>query len=195
MSEPGAAVDGEPDGRRRRGLRRRALLIEAALDVVARDGAAAVTHASVAAAAGLGRSAVSHHFASIDELLAAALRSGTEDLVAAMPRPDEGRADPGWFAAELVRLFAANRGRVAAGYELYLLAARHPGLRPAVALWTDLLADLAARQTGDADRARLWAAGVDGYFLADLAHGTDPDAGELARLLRTTASGEGEPGR
>ena len=172
----------EPDGRRRRGLRRRAALIEATLRVVARDGAAAVTHASVAAAAGLGRSAVSHHFASIDDLLAAALSSGTEQLAAAVPRLDAGAGD-GWFATALVDLFEADPGRVAAGYELYLLAARQPGLRPAVARWTDLLTELAGRQTTDPDAARAWAAAVDGYFLQHLAHGTRPAAAELTRLL------------
>jgi DNA-binding transcriptional regulator YbjK len=178
----------EPDGRRRRGLRRRAALIEAALQVVARDGAAAVTHASVAAAAGLGRSAVSHHFDSIGDLLAAALSSGTEQLAVAMPRPDDG-AGVGWFATALVDLFEADPGRVAAGYELYLLAARRPGLRPAVARWTDLLAGLAGRHTTDPDAARAWAAAVDGYFLAHLAHGTRPAADELERLLRAVAGG------
>jgi TetR/AcrR family transcriptional regulator, regulator of biofilm formation and stress response len=176
------AAAAEPDGRRRRGLRRRAALIEATLAVVARDGAAAVTHASVAAAAGLACSAVSHHFASIDDLLAAALSSGTEQLAAAVPRLDDG-ADPGWFATALVEAFEADPGRVAAGYELYLLAARQPGLRPAVARWTDLLAELARRQTTDPDAARVWAAAVDGYFLQHLAHGTNPEAAELTRLL------------
>jgi DNA-binding transcriptional regulator YbjK len=183
--------DAEPDGRRRRGLRRRAALVEATLQVVARDGAAAVTHASVAAAAGLGRSAVSHHFASIDDLLAAALSSGTEQLAASMPRLGDG-ADLGWFATALVDLFEADRGRVAAGYELYLLAARQPALRPAVARWTDLLAELAARHTPHPDAARAWAAAVDGYFLAHLAHGTHPDARELERLLGA-AAGERPP--
>ena len=182
--------DAEPDGRRRRGLRRRARLVEAALQVVARDGAAAVTHASVAAAAGLGRSAVSHHFASIDDLLAAALRSGTEQLAAAVPRPDDrAGADLGWFTAALVDYFETDAGRVAAGYELYLLAARQPGLRPAVARWTDLLAELADRHTGDPDAARAWVTAVDGYFLQHLAHGTRPAAAELERVLRAAAGG------
>ena len=172
----------EPDGRRRRGLRRRAALIEAALQVVARDGAGAVTHASVAAAAGLPRSAVSHHFASIEDLLAAALSSGTEQLAAAVPRPD-AEGGLAWFATALVDYFEADPGRVAAGYELYLLAARRPHLRPAVARWTDLLAELAARHTTDPDAARVWATTVDGYFLQHLAHGTRPAAAELEGLL------------
>lgn len=184
VPDPAVPDGAEPDGRRRRGLRRRAALIEAALHVVARDGAAAVTHASVAAAAGLPRSAVSHHFASIDELLAAALSAGTEQLAAAVPRPDDdGGGGLGWFATALVDYYEADPGRVAAGYELYLLAARQPLLRPAVARWTDLLAELAGRHTTDPDAARVWASVVDGYFLQHLAHGTRPAATELERLL------------
>lgn len=52
------------------------------LDGATRRTAAAVTHGTVAAEAGLPRSAVSHHVDSLDDLLAAALRSGTEQLVA-----------------------------------------------------------------------------------------------------------------
>ena len=182
---PDAAVpDGaEPDGRRRRGLRRRAALLEAALHVVARDGAAAVTHASVAAAAGLPRSAVSHHFASIDDLLAAARQLGDR---AAGRRGAATRRRRRW--SRLVRhgsrgLLRGRPGRVAAGYELYLLAARQPLLRPAVARCDRPARRLAGRHTADPDAARVWATAVDGYFLQHLAHGTRPAATELERLL------------
>lgn len=175
----------EPDGRRRRGLRRRGLLIEAVLQVVARDGVAGVSHRSVAAEAGLPHSAASHHFGSIDELLTAALRSQTEQLVAAMPHVPTD-SDLRWFAAELVRLFHDNRDRVAAGYELYLLAARRPALRPGVELWLELLADLARHHTRDPLRVQTCVAAVDGYFLQRLATAAAPDAEELERLLHVT---------
>jgi TetR/AcrR family transcriptional regulator, regulator of biofilm formation and stress response len=174
--------DDERDGRRRRGLRRRAVLVEAVLVVVAREGLAGVTHGAVAAEAGLPRSAVSHHFASLDDLLAAALRSGTEALIADVAHVPRG-SGPEWFAAELVRLFDGNRARVAAAYELYTLAARRPALRDAVALWLGLLADLAAHHTDDPRRARAFAAAVDGYFLQCLATGTAPQVGQLQELL------------
>ncbi|WP_018332543.1 TetR/AcrR family transcriptional regulator [Actinomycetospora chiangmaiensis] len=182
--------DREPDGRRRRGLRRRAALIEAVLAVVARHGVAGVSHGSVATEAGLPRSAVSHHFDALDDLLSAALRSATEHLVAAVPHVPAG-SDVRWFASELVGLFAANRDRVAAGYELYALAARRPSLRDAVALWTGLLADLARHHTTDPDRVRGFAVTVDGYFLQALATGDTPRVGELETLLRT-ALGSGQ---
>ncbi|MDL5159836.1 TetR/AcrR family transcriptional regulator [Actinomycetospora termitidis] len=181
--------DAEPDGRRRRGLRRRGLLVEAVLAVIARDGVAGVTHQAVAAEAGLPRSAVSHHFDSLDDLLVTALRSGTEQIVA-----EAAGADPSWLATELVGLFTANRARVAAGYELYALAARRPGLRDAVRLWLDLLADLAGRHTGDPARVRTFAVAVDGYFVQCLATGADAHVDELDALLRTALGSGYEEG-
>lgn len=180
-----SAVQDEPDGRRRRGLRRQALLIDATLRVVARKGITGVTHRSVATEAGLPGSAVSHHFASLDDLLAAALRSQTEQLVAAMTDPAADR-DLGWFAAELVRLFRDDGDGVAARYELYLRAARHPGTRSSVDLWLGLLTDLARRHTDDPARITTCIAAVDGYFVQRIATGTPPDADEVEQILRTT---------
>jgi TetR/AcrR family transcriptional regulator, regulator of biofilm formation and stress response len=173
----------EPDGRRRRGQRRREALIEATLDVVARGGAGSVTHAAVAEAAGVGRSAVSHHFASIGDLLAAALRSATGKLGADLRRTAPTGIDD--IATRLVDLFCADRARVAAGYELYLLAARVPGLRSAANGWMELLTTVAAAHTDDPVRLRLWSAAIDGYFLQHLALGTAPRAGEVAAILRS----------
>ena len=174
----------EGDGRRRRGQLRRALLIESALRVVARSGVVGVTHRSVAAEAGVSKSAVTYHFASLDDLLTAALGSQAEELVAAMPDAPAG-GDLRWFADELVRLFLGNRDRVVAGYELYLLAARRPGLRAGVARWLDLLTDLARHHTRDEERVRTCVAAIDGYFVQHLATGRPPDADGLERVLRT----------
>ena len=60
--------------------------------------------------------------------------------------PADNDTDP--LAAALVDFFAQkHRERIVAGYELYLLAARRPGLRPAVDLWLTVLADLPGRHT------------------------------------------------
>ena len=150
--------------------------------VVARDGVAKLSHRSVAAEAAVPKSAATYHFASLDDLLVAALGSQTETLVAAMPQVPPG-SDLRWFADALVGLFRDNRDRVVAGYELYLLAARRPTLRPGVRPWLDLLADLARQHTDDPTRSRACVAVVDGYFLQHLAGGTVPDPDELERLL------------
>ena len=176
--------DHETDGRRLRGARRRAQLIDSAVRVIAREGVGSLTHRGVAAEAGVPKSAATYHFASLDDLLVAALRADTEQLVAALPSPsgDDGVA---WLAAELVRFVEQHRERVIVGYELYLLAARRPALRPAVDYWLGVLGDLIGRYTGDPVRVRAGAAAVDGYILQSLTTGIDPRADELAAILRT----------
>jgi DNA-binding transcriptional regulator YbjK len=173
----------ETDGRRLRGAQRRGQLIEAAVRVIARDGVAGVTHRAVAAEADVPKSAATYHFTSLDDLLVAALRSDTEHLVAALPDPPDG-SDIGWLAEELVTFVHQHRDQVVAGYELYLLAARRPALRPAVDLWLDVIGGLVRHHTDDPVRVRAVVAAIDGYTLQCLTTGVEPSATELAALLR-----------
>jgi TetR/AcrR family transcriptional regulator, regulator of biofilm formation and stress response len=173
----------ETDGRRLRGAHRRAQLIDATVRVIARDGVAGVTHRAVAAEADVPKSAATYHFTSLDDLLVAALRSDTEQLVAALPSTPDG-SDIGWLAEELVRFAEQHREQVVVGYELYLLAARRPALRPAVDLWLDVIGGLIRHHTDDPVRVRTCVAAVDGYVLQSLTTGVEPSATELAALLR-----------
>lgn len=173
----------EPDGRRRRGLERRRLLVDAAMRVIARAGVAGVTHRSVAAEAGVPKSAVTHHYASLDDLLLSALRADTDQLVVDLPRHVERPGIEG-LAGELVRFARAHRDRVLVGYELYLLASRRAALRPAVEHWLTVLGRLVAEHAADATRARACVAAVDGYVLQCLAAGAEPDEDELGGVLR-----------
>lgn len=61
--------------------RRRAALLEAAAELAAEVGAGAVTHRAVAARAGVPLSTTSYFFASIDDLVAEALRTNVTDFV------------------------------------------------------------------------------------------------------------------
>lgn len=175
-------MSGVEDGRVRRGRARRAELVAATRRLVAREGLPAISHRAVAAEAGLPKSSVAYHFAGIDGLLAAALAGHTEELVATVPAAPVG-ADLAWLAGELVALFTADRDQVLAGYELYLLAARRPALRPAVERWLDLVHELASRHSSDADRVAAAVAVVDGWFVGHLVRGTRPAAEELERVL------------
>ena len=179
-TDGGETTNQETDGRRRRGARRRAALLEATVAVIARDGVAGVTHRAVAAEAGVGKSAVTHQFSGLDDLLVAALRADTEELVAALP---DGAPDVAALAGELVRFAAAHHARVLVGYELYLLAARRPALRPAVEHWLTELGTLVGRHTDDPVRAHAAVTVVDGYLLQALTSDTEPDATELSALL------------
>lgn len=173
----------ETDGRRIRGARRRAQLIDAAVRVIAREGVAGLTHRSVAAEASIPKSAATYHFTSLDDLLTAALRADTEQLVAALPTP-AGDGDVAWLAEGLVQFVQQHRDRVVVGYELYVLATRRPAMRPAVDYWLAVLHDLIARHTSDPIRVRAGAAAVEGYILQSLVTGVEPRTAELAGILR-----------
>lgn len=60
------------DGRRARSDRTRGLLIEAALEIIVREGADAVTQRKVAAAAGTSLASTTYHFRTADDLIVAA---------------------------------------------------------------------------------------------------------------------------
>jgi DNA-binding transcriptional regulator YbjK len=85
--ESGLADKGtEPRPRRRRGEQTRLEILEATLAVIAAQGYRAVTHRSVAAAAGVNFSLVSYYFRTLDDLLLAAfshvLARGRDELEA-----------------------------------------------------------------------------------------------------------------
>ncbi|PVY96029.1 TetR/AcrR family transcriptional regulator [Actinomycetospora cinnamomea] len=159
------AAPASTDGRRRKGEERRRLLREATLRVVGRGGVAAVTQRAVAAEAGMTPSLVSYHYPTVDALLSATLAAVNDDCVAALERCAR-EDDPVRALAEFVAGYASGRTEaLAAEYELFLQAGRHPALRAEWVRWTAALdALLAPLVTGRAARAAA-AAGVDGVFL------------------------------
>jgi TetR/AcrR family transcriptional regulator, regulator of biofilm formation and stress response len=175
--------DAETDGRRLRGARRREELVDAAVRVVARDGVAAVTHRAVAAEAGVPKSAATYHFDSLDTLLVAALRTGTEQFVRALPASGEHH-DLDRLLEMLVVFVREHRDLIVARYELYLLAARRPGLRPAVEYYLGVLTELIAPHARDASGARGAVAAFDGYVLQSLVRGAELDVAELTVIVR-----------
>ena len=180
------------DGRRARGDRRRELLLDAAMDVVATGGAGAVTHRAVAARAGVPPATPGYYFSSVDDILVAALtRAGlryeqaVEDA-AARVRSGSGVV-PELVAA--VREWDVRPGdaAMAAEYELYLLAARRPELAPVALGWADRLTALLTASGTDPARARAVVALVEGVLLQSLLGRTMP-ADELAAALERLLS-------
>lgn len=111
------------------GARNREAVLDAAIRLLDRDPATSMD--ALAAAAGVTRQTVYAHFASREELLAAAIDRVTEEAVAAM---DAAGLDEGPAAEALIRLIEAGNDAVQ----------RHPGLM-------DLAAPLADDET-DHDR-------------------------------------------
>ncbi|MFJ3227419.1 TetR/AcrR family transcriptional regulator [Streptomyces sp. NPDC086783] len=176
---------------RRHDPERRGRIVEAAIRVVGAKGIAGLTHRSVAAEADVPLGSTTYHFATLDELLVAALRQANEGFAKVLVSRgalEDTRAD---LAAELAGLLgewlAGDRTGVELEYELYLAALRRPALRPVAAEWCEDLAERLARRT-DPLTARALVALVDGICLQVLLTGASYDeeyAREvLARVVR-----------
>lgn len=172
------------DQRLVRGERRRAELIEATLTVVGRDGVGGVSHRAVARIAGVSPSAALHHFATLDDLLVAALTSANQSSIEAVAAVEDiaGLAD--LLSTEIVE----ERTRFVALYELYLLAARRPALRPEAYRWIESVEQAAKRLGADAEGARALCATLDGLGLQALLTGEVPDRAETTAILTRALS-------
>lgn len=174
------------DGRKARGEKRRTELIEATLRIIERDGVAGVTHRTVAAEAGVPTTSTTYHFSSLDDLLIATLISCARDMATEVYwMIDRARSRGSRGAEEVAGLLAEalgpRRGRTMAEYELYLLAARKPELRPAARRWLDVLTSMVRHD--DEVAFRVFLAGIDGLLIQGLIDDEPPSAEELRPVV------------
>lgn len=189
-----------------RGQVRRDALVEAAAQLLAAEGPAAVTHRATARRAGLPLGATTYYFASGEELLCAATELlGARRLAlarqAATTVPADavaGTGTPGEDGAQredrdnavpvaravvaALTVSLAGEGDLIAGYERYLQTARTPSLAASVRAWNDELAALVAELVGpldpvESDLPRLVMATADGATVTALAEGVDDPTG------------------
>ncbi|MFG3254862.1 TetR/AcrR family transcriptional regulator [Streptomyces sp. NPDC048172] len=119
--------------------KRRDRIIDAALDLIAEEGLARVSHRRIAARAGVPLGSMTYHFGGIDELVREAFRRFTDHMVAvfdahlAAPADrDEARE----AVADLVHLMSEGSQRdLVLTQELYTLAARQPSYRELTQEW------------------------------------------------------------
>ncbi|RVX40740.1 TetR family transcriptional regulator [Nonomuraea polychroma] len=137
-----------------RGRRRRATLLDAAVDLLTEGGFAAITHRAVAQRARLPLAATTYYFTSRDQLLAEAFAQLVDTELATTRTwiTDHG------LTGLPDHLATADRTRQLGLWELYVHAGRDPALRQIARRWTDgcihLIAD--ALHLGHTDpRARL----------------------------------------
>ncbi|WP_246222580.1 TetR/AcrR family transcriptional regulator [Phytoactinopolyspora limicola] len=186
MTDTQAGSDAAPvtDGRRARGERRRAEIIEATLRVVERDGAAGVTHRSVAREAAVPTSLTTYYFATLDDLLVAALTAVAEEYAGKLRALIDGGSDElDGLAAIIAGAAGAGRRRALAERELATLAARRPALRPVARHWRDTVADIARRRTSDPVAVDALVAAADGMCTAILLEGREPAASAVRAVL------------
>jgi DNA-binding transcriptional regulator YbjK len=173
------------DGRKLRGRLRRAQIIEATLEIVRRDGATGVTHRTVAKEAGITASLTLYYFATLDDLLIAALTSVTDEYTRRIRHLIDTADDPLTGLAELIAESGGpGRERALAERELSTLAARRPALRPIARRWRDNVAELARTQTDDTDTIEAFVALSDGLCTAILLDDHEADPGHIRAVLR-----------
>jgi DNA-binding transcriptional regulator YbjK len=120
---------------------RRERIVAAALDVIAECGVAGATHRTIARAADVPLGSTSYHFSSIDELLAAAFTVLAEQVAGTLE--ERMRAAPDLDAAldALARHLCADlmgdERLLVMAVELYVAAARRPGLRAVTQGWME----------------------------------------------------------
>ncbi|GAA3857659.1 TetR/AcrR family transcriptional regulator [Streptomyces sp. NPDC003631] len=164
---------------------RRQRIIDAAIRVVGEKGIAGLSHRSVAAEADVPLGSTTYHFATLDELMVAALRQTNEGFAKALAASGLEDAE-GDLAADLARALGTwlggDRTGVELEYELYLAALRRSALRPVAAEWTEETAERLARRT-DPVTARALLALMDGICLQVLLTGSPYDEGYARDVL------------
>jgi DNA-binding transcriptional regulator YbjK len=162
------------DGRLQRGRARRELLLDAAVTVIASQGASQLTHRAVATEAAVSLASVTYHFPGIDDLRHAALdhagsRIGLAFRALIKAHPNEPDDIPELTADYVATLVDDRRQDTAAVFEM-LLAARHNELlRPVIRQLHGHLADLLSPYVGDRRRGLLVGASIQGLVLSHLA--------------------------
>ena len=171
-------------------------LLQAALEVLAREGIAGASARTIATRADVNQALVFYHYGSVDDLLAAAARSVSRQRADHYARQLDGVDTFTALATQARRLHAEERtnGNLAVLVQLLAGAPQRPALGPALRENFDLLAapvEVTIRRLldgspldGVVDAADL-ASGVAGAFLGlQLLDGvvTDVDAGPFAAL-------------
>ena len=172
---------------RRHDPERRDRIVDAALRVAGRSGIAGLSHRTVAAEADVPLGSTTYHFASLDELLVAALRKANESFAGLLREHSALNAPDTDLAAVLARLMGewigGERAQVELEYELYLAALRRPALRPVAAEWAETVVAVLSCRT-DPATARALVALVDGLCLQSLLT-DEPYDEEYARVMLT----------
>ncbi len=146
----------EPQSRRRDPEGRRRAIINAAAQIVAEQGATALTHRAVAARANVSLGSTTRYFASIDELYQAALRCLSDENEESLGHIEAELAahndDLAELFASLAHSWLLDSHQVRASVALTTAATSDAGLRELAVRWTDRLVNILAGYVG-AERA------------------------------------------
>ncbi|MFI9155206.1 TetR/AcrR family transcriptional regulator [Streptomyces sp. NPDC053367] len=118
---------------------RRERILDAALDLIAEEGVAGVSHRKIAGRAGVPLGSMTYHFSGIDDLLREAFGRFVEHFVAVFDAhlsAPAGREEARQAVADLVHVLSeGSRRDLVLTQELYTLAARRPEYRELTHEW------------------------------------------------------------
>ena len=162
----GTVISPNQDSKRRQ-------IIEAARQVLARDGLAGCTARAVAEASPLTKSAINYYFASMDEIIDLAVAAHVEAMLAALRRVAGQHRDPYRRLHAVVQAyldtFADQPHAAYLWFEYWIAASRRQAPAP-VAAMLDAVRDLLAELLGDLLTQRPEATGRPGPDLAQAAN-------------------------
>lgn len=166
---------------------RRERIAKAAIAVVAERGIQGLTHRTAAAAAGVPLGSTTYHFATLDELLAAAVTDAATSNVGHLRDWESALPADADFAAALADLtltfLVTERARTIVEFELYVAALHRPSLRPAATAWDDAMMHVFSART-DPVTGRLLSATFCGLLLQATLSATPPTRAEAQALFR-----------
>jgi AcrR family transcriptional regulator len=175
---------------------RRMQVMDAAIEVLAKEGARGLTYRAIDRHVGSPEGTTSNHFERRIEILCAVasqlFEADVSKLRKALRKKDDGPTTPKWVAERLAALWSQwPRNWVIARYEIFLEAARHPALlkiqtawgSEVQEIWNDVFRRLGARNLQRS--AFPWVDIIRGLLVSQvmLSERTMP-LGEMASLLQ-----------
>jgi DNA-binding transcriptional regulator YbjK len=101
----------------------------------------------------------------VDDLLVAVVTAGAERFAGELRTRMQGSPTVQGLAELAAGYLRERRGLAITEYELYLLAARRPDLRPAAQLWMEAVREVLARWTDDETALQAALAACDGLLI------------------------------
>ncbi|RKT82088.1 DNA-binding transcriptional regulator YbjK [Saccharopolyspora antimicrobica] len=160
-------------------------IARAAIAVVAERGVDKLTHRAVAAQAGVPLGSTTYYFATLDDLLASALRQAAADDVAHLREWAQGlNGDLAVALTDLVlHYLGPARAQTAVEHQLYIAALHKPALHGASQEWDSALAELFASLV-DPATGRALSVVFCGLLLQGIVRESVPSRDEIEMIFR-----------